>query len=375
MKVWLIIILSSLFFCSTAPAEDFNSFDVGICRFNLQDYELPKQFERAIVYGASKILDTYKETFAFPFPNDFRVTVTIFTNKDKFREYQTKQVGSIISEVGYFSPQHRETVIFINKNAKDMLAETKFMIGSVFHEANHMILMEQLPSCPVWLNEGLSEYFEGLNVIGENRRVYLNENQSKWCRYWTRHGFPITLKEYVGMNYNQWMGFRSGNPNAAYTIGYSLVYFLMSSQKTETVLKELLWEFKRKGKDADSLKTINDCFPGGFERLEKMWLNWIPEARPYRPLRALRTEMEQNQKQSAQSPAASANDPNQCIFEIVSSSDGPVIKKGDPGTETNKHGFEGGRSLKLNGIYHLFTSEMIDDPRWAKNAPCALEKS
>ena len=66
------------------------------------------------------------------------------------------------------------------------------------------------------------------------------------------------------------------------------------------------------------------------------------------------------------SNAADANDPNNCIFEIVSSSDGPVIKKGDPGTENNKYGFEGGRAFKLNGIYHLFTSEMIDDPWWTK---------
>jgi hypothetical protein len=67
------------------------------------------------------------------------------------------------------------------------------------------------------------------------------------------------------------------------------------------------------------------------------------------------------------STAADASDPNNnCVFEIVSSSDGPVIKKGDPGTENNKYGFEGGRAFKLNGIYHLFTSEMIDDPWWTK---------
>jgi hypothetical protein len=37
-----------------------------------------------------------------------------------------------------------------------------------------------------------------------------------------------------------------------------------------------------------------------------------------------------------------------------------------PGTGGNKYGFEGGRVLKLNGTYHLFTSEMIGDPHWVK---------
>ncbi len=366
MKFRLFVISLIFFSCGITFAEDFNSFDSGICRFNLQDYELPKQFERAIVFGVERIFDTYKDTFGFTYPDDFKVTVTIFSDKDKFHQYQTNQIGRVISESGYFAPKYRETVVIINENAEDMLAESKRMVGAVYHESSHMILMEQLPSCPTWLNEGLAEYFKGLNVIGENRRIYLDENQGKWLRYWTRKGFPITLEKYVSMSYDQWMTFRSRDTNAAYTVGYSLVYFLTSSQKTENVLKELLWDFKKNGKNANSLKTIDDSFPGGFERLEKLWLKWIPEARPYRPLHALRAEAQKNQNHSSVSSAADANDPNNCIFEIASSSDGPVIKKGDPGTENNKYGFEGGRALKLNGIYHLFTSEMIDDPWWTK---------
>ena len=44
----------------------------------------------------------------------------------------------------------------------------------------------------------------------------------------------------------------------------------------------------------------------------------------------------------------------------------PVIAKEDPGTEDNKYGFEGGCVLKLNGIYHLFTAEMVGDPKCNK---------
>lgn len=54
------------------------------------------------------------------------------------------------------------------------------------------------------------------------------------------------------------------------------------------------------------------------------------------------------------------------VLEVVYCHPGPVIKKGDPGTENNKHGFEGTRAFKFNGIYHLFTSEMIGDPMYVK---------
>lgn len=44
----------------------------------------------------------------------------------------------------------------------------------------------------------------------------------------------------------------------------------------------------------------------------------------------------------------------------------PVIEKGSPGTDGNKYGFEGGCVLKLEGVYHLFTSEMVDDQLYMK---------
>ncbi|MGD0696621.1 MAG: hypothetical protein ABSB82_17515 [Terriglobia bacterium] len=46
--------------------------------------------------------------------------------------------------------------------------------------------------------------------------------------------------------------------------------------------------------------------------------------------------------------------------------DDPILTVLSPGAEGNKYGFEGGRVLKLNGTYHLFTSEMVGDPHWVK---------
>jgi hypothetical protein len=46
--------------------------------------------------------------------------------------------------------------------------------------------------------------------------------------------------------------------------------------------------------------------------------------------------------------------------------DAPVLTVHSSGAEGNKYGFEGGRVVKLNGSYHLFTSEMVGDPHWVK---------
>jgi len=294
MKFKVVLILFFLIAASPALANSFKTYESGPCIFNLYDYELKPQFERAIVFGVSVIIDSYKDTFKFPYKDGFKVKVTIFGNKDKFLEYQKKQTGSIISESGYFAPQYNETVVVINKNAKKPLKETKRMIGVVFHETSHLVLSPHVPWCPLWLNEGLAEYFEGMNVFGEKRRIYIQKWRIKWCKHWAKKGFPITLKEYVGLDYKQWMAFRGKDQNAAYTIGYSLIYFLMSRKSTETVLKELLWDFKRQGREANSLQVIDNCYPGGFKKLERMWLKWIPKARKSRPLRALKKATNKN---------------------------------------------------------------------------------
>lgn len=44
----------------------------------------------------------------------------------------------------------------------------------------------------------------------------------------------------------------------------------------------------------------------------------------------------------------------------------PVLTVRTPGAAPDKYGFEGGRVVKVGRTYHLFTSEMFDDPIWVK---------
>src|SRR2546425_12713574 len=59
-------------------------------------------------------------------------------------------------------------------------------------------------------------------------------------------------------------------------------------------------------------------------------------------------------------------DPNSLSFSIIDQHPTPLISRSTPGAEDNKYGFEGGRVVLLDGIYHLFISEMFADPKWTK---------
>ena len=294
MKFKAIIISFLLFSASVTAAEKFVTFSSGICEFNLLDYELSKSVENAIVFGASRIFDTYKDSFGFSYSNNFKMKVFIIRDQTEFLNYQRTHGLGINSEIGYFYFERYGDKIENGKVVVWGNESTEKMISTLFHEMSHFMLGYSVPWVPRWLNEGIAVYFGGLNVLGDNKRIYLSKNRDLWCKYWAKNGFPITLQGYVSLNSDEWKSFNAKDGNAAYTIGYSFVYFLMSRSETEVILKELLWDFKRHGKDANSIEVIDNNYRGGFKRLEKNWRNWIPRAKPYRPLRALRKAAEES---------------------------------------------------------------------------------
>lgn len=54
----------------------------------------------------------------------------------------------------------------------------------------------------------------------------------------------------------------------------------------------------------------------------------------------------------------------QPVFEVTGLDAEPVITLGDQGTEDNIYGFEGGRALRLDDEFHIFTTEMYGEPVW-----------
>jgi hypothetical protein len=65
-------------------------------------------------------------------------------------------------------------------------------------------------------------------------------------------------------------------------------------------------------------------------------------------------------------PSGAARDADVARLVVVSRTRQPVLTIRDEDAQGNKYGFEGGRVVKIQGVYHLFTSEMAGDPHWVK---------
>lgn len=53
-------------------------------------------------------------------------------------------------------------------------------------------------------------------------------------------------------------------------------------------------------------------------------------------------------------------------IQLIKQHPEPVISTRHPDASDNRFGFEGGTAVKVGDTYHIFTSEMIDDPVWVK---------
>ena len=295
--VTLQAIFIAAFLVVQPPVEsEFQTIETQACTFKLSKIELTDLQQEGIVFGVECIQKTYQDTFGFTFPKDFKVKVVLFQEQKDFLEYQKKMIREIISESGYFSGKDREAVTWLQGGFQKMVAV-------LFHEASHMLLMNEVPWCPIWINEGLAVYFESFDLFNGNRCICLRENRMEWCKYWLKNGFPVEFEPFFAMDRESWKAFDDKNNNAGYTIGYSIVYFLMTNTQTKSILKEILWDFKRNQYKADSVATINQFYPGGIKKLEMHWKRWIPRARPRKPLKALTEKTKEKQQQNDDVPA------------------------------------------------------------------------
>jgi hypothetical protein len=279
---------------AAASATKFYVLETEVCTFKLNKIELSDLQQKGIVFGIECIQKTYEDLFGFTFPEGFKIKVVLFQQKQDFLDYQRKTINKVISESGYFSTANAEAVTWLQ-------GDFKRMVGVLFHEASHMLLMQQVPWVPLWINEGLAEYFESLNLFDGTRCICLQESRMSWCEHWLKTGFPVGFQRFFAMNRDQWNAFDKANNNAGYTMGYSIVYFLMTGPRTQSILKEILWDFKRNGYKADSVATINQYYPGGIRKLEMHWKRWIPRAKPKQPLTALMVKTKEKKMKSVPS--------------------------------------------------------------------------
>jgi hypothetical protein len=128
------------------------------CKKNEKDHE-------KILKGVNFLYNFYETKFAYSFSPELVVKIRIFENYEAYKKYIRKVSPSTTgSNVGLYIHKLREAIVWKNKD------ENSFF-NTVFHETSHLLLRSSIDNCPKWINEGLSEYFEYMDVSQDEVQI------------------------------------------------------------------------------------------------------------------------------------------------------------------------------------------------------------
>lgn len=230
---------------------------------------LPPGIRERAEQAVHRMVQVYRTTFGLEIRRTVVVKAHIFDDQQELVAWATeitgRQPGNVI---GLFLLQQKQVGVI---NLEDDPEET---LKTLIHESNHVILDQVSPRAPLWLNEGLSQYFEGIDTSTERFVVQPDLRNADLVHQLIERKKLIHLHDYLVIPPGRWqqMAHHEGNP-VPYVIGWSLTGFLMSQPLKRRLLGSMLQDLEKANIPPD-LDTFVRRYPGGLTVLEYEWFKW-----------------------------------------------------------------------------------------------------
>lgn len=217
-----------------------------------QEAELRRIIDHQVAFH-KQALDIYEPLF---------VPVKIFPKLSHYQRYR----GSADRMSGHYSNVIREIVLY--------KAQPNY-IGTLYHEAQHLVFAAGKVWPPIWLNEGLSEVYENAEFRGDKLVSLQSNRQKKLLLRWLDEGTLPDVGSYMALSRESWMNLRYEPERISYTMAWGLVYFLMSSEMGRQSIIDTIRYIKERDERFSGV-----IYPGGikaFDRDFRAFLRNMPE--------------------------------------------------------------------------------------------------
>jgi len=199
------------------------------------------------------------------------INLRIIETQTDFQKYKNKVAPQVRTKTGFYSSKNNEAVVFQGNNTERMRAVIR-------HESSHVITAGLYGYTPVWLNEGLAEYFETLQLSGQAREIKPVAHHLKHLRNKLARGQLIPVSHYLKIAPAQWY---KDDIEGHYAMAWSMVYFLMSSKEgqdfLQSILDQLAINFCSGLRGSDF---FSEHYSGGMVRFEAQWRSWLTSGDP-----------------------------------------------------------------------------------------------
>lgn len=191
----------------------------------LSDFRIPG--DHALVRELEQLREQIVSTLKLP-PQRDRVTVYLFSDHVSYQQYLTATWPELPQRRAYFVGTSRELAVYSFWGSRTL--------EDLRHEYTHGILHASLNSVPLWLDEGLAEYFEVPGSLGEINVEHATELAAAMSNGWAPDLPRLeNITEFSDMQ------------RLDYQESWAWVHFMLhGSPETRSVLCDYLHELRRR---------------------------------------------------------------------------------------------------------------------------------
>lgn len=234
-----------------------------------QDFTLPDGLHEQTLSAIEHIYQRYRKDFGLDLRGTAEVNLYLFTKQADFQQWMIERVGSSNPNyAGVFIPNTNEVAVWRWNKDDEQVAQT------ILHESSHVLLYQLSPASPVWLHEGLAQYFQMLKVK-DNGHVVVTAlpDAEKRIQQWIENEQLITMRQYLSLDDQAWRKMAHELNAIPYTVAWATTAFLMSKPVGRSTLRQLLQDLEKTDR-RPTLQRIGHLYPGGLSRLEYDFFSW-----------------------------------------------------------------------------------------------------
>lgn len=231
-------------------------------------YDVPTRLRNRLTTYVRKIFTIYKQALEIEYPQENEFRIVIYGTESAYRAYQRKAAPVLENAAGFYNGENNQITTW-------GLPE-RHLIPLITHEVSHAISASRGRYIPTWLNEGLAEYFESMEVSGLSAEVPVKDYWVSTLRHRGWHRRAPNLRNRLDVQHADWYA-ANGDDNTSYALSWSVVYFLMDSENGRRTIRQLL-ALPHSPERPETTRLIQARWPGGMKAFTEAWQQWLADA-------------------------------------------------------------------------------------------------
>ncbi|MFQ3228747.1 DUF1570 domain-containing protein [Reinekea sp.] len=231
--------------------------------FDYKGRNFPPYFNNKAENGGKAVIKAIEGLLPNQVLAKTHLQVTIYNNSKAFHDYRIQHTDISSSSINGFYSGRLNQIMVLHQG------DDKQTIQTTLHEITHAIQAKQFARAGGWFTEGVAEYFEHIETLGNSSFVPINEYylgflRNKQNRLATRH--------LLTADYGQWKG---SMRSKYYANSWALSYFLMTKSRRNIMSEYLTHIVQNKCEVIDNIRFFETHYPGGIVKLNRDVDTWL----------------------------------------------------------------------------------------------------